>query len=44
MPRLPRILALLLLLPTLSGCALAIGAGAAIVADEIAEENGGNLF
>lgn len=38
------ILAALLLLPTVSGCAVAIGAGAAIAADEIAEENGGNLF
>ena len=44
MTTLPRILTLLLLLPALSGCALAIGAGAAIVADEVAEENGGNLL
>lgn len=42
--RLAKILALALLLPTVSGCAAAIGAGAAIVADEVAEDNGGNLF
>ncbi|MFQ6550086.1 hypothetical protein AADZ90_019235 [Aestuariibius sp. 2305UL40-4] len=29
---------------TLSGCVLALGAGAAIGADHIAEERGGNLF
>ncbi|MEM8850239.1 MAG: hypothetical protein AAGE03_09410 [Pseudomonadota bacterium] len=38
------ILALLMTAPALSGCALAVGAGAAVVADEIAEENGRNLF
>ena len=30
--------------PILSGCAAAVGAGAAIAADEAVEENGGNLF
>jgi hypothetical protein len=39
-----RVFAVLMILPVVSGCALAIGAGAAIVADEVAEENGGNLF
>ena len=42
--RLAQILALVLFLPALSGCAAAIGAGGAIAADEIAEDNGGNLF
>lgn len=41
---LTRLLAVLILLSTVSGCALAIGAGAAIIADEVVEENGGNLF
>ncbi|SDY78278.1 hypothetical protein SAMN05444004_103127 [Jannaschia faecimaris] len=40
-----RLLALALLLPTLSGCAAAaLGAAGAIIADEVAEDNGGNLF
>ncbi|MEM7643007.1 MAG: hypothetical protein AAF366_10810 [Pseudomonadota bacterium] len=39
-----KIITLLIALPMLSGCALAVGAGAAVVADEIAEENGRNLF
>lgn len=38
-------LALLLAAPALSGCAAAaLGAGGAIVADELAEDDGGNLF
>jgi hypothetical protein len=31
-------------LPLLNACAPAVGAGAAIAADEIAEQEGGNLF
>ncbi|CTQ48304.1 hypothetical protein [Jannaschia donghaensis] len=42
--RLKTLLAALLLLPVVSGCAAAVGAGAAIAADEVAEDNGGNLF
>ena len=42
--RLTQILAALMLLPAVSGCAAAVGAGGAIAADEVAEENGGNLF
>ena len=42
--KLTKILALALMLPALSGCAAAVGAGAAIAADEVAEDNGGNLF
>lgn len=43
--RLTRLLAVLMLLPAVSGCAaVALGAGGAIVADEVAEDNGGNLF
>ncbi|WGH79856.1 hypothetical protein [Jannaschia ovalis] len=39
------LLALLAFAPLASGCAaVAIGAGGAIVADTIAEEEGGNLF
>ena len=39
------ILALLMAAPALSGCAAAaLGAGGAIAADEIAENDGGNLF
>ncbi|CTQ31544.1 hypothetical protein [Jannaschia rubra] len=39
------ILALMLAAPTLSGCAAAaLGAGGAIAADEVAENEGGNLF
>ncbi|SDY78206.1 hypothetical protein SAMN05444004_103125 [Jannaschia faecimaris] len=44
MTRLTRILPLMMLLPAVSGCAAAIGAGAAIAADEVAEQEGGNLF
>ncbi|QFU07784.1 hypothetical protein PARPLA_02071 [Rhodobacteraceae bacterium THAF1] len=42
--RLTMILGLMLSLTTLGGCAAAVGAGAAIGADSIAEENGENLF
>ncbi|MFO6464562.1 hypothetical protein [uncultured Jannaschia sp.] len=43
--RLTKILALTLILPVLSGCAaVAVGAAGAIVADEVAENEGGNLF
>ncbi|MGB3690827.1 MAG: hypothetical protein WBA02_16170 [Jannaschia helgolandensis] len=43
--RLIRILALTMLLPTVSGCAAAaLGAGGAIAADTVAEDQGGNLF
>lgn len=39
------LIALLLAAPVLSGCAAAaLGAGGAIAADEIAENDGGNLF
>ena len=38
------ILAALLTAVGLSACAPAIGAGAAVVADSVAEDNGGNLF
>ncbi|MEM8824464.1 MAG: hypothetical protein AAGF30_12700 [Pseudomonadota bacterium] len=38
------LVALLMAVPVLSGCALAVGAGAAVVADQVAEENGRNLF
>jgi hypothetical protein len=31
-------------LPLLNACAPAVGAGAAVVADQVAEEEGGNLF
>jgi len=44
MPKSLTILMLLLAPLGLSGCAAAVGAGAAIAADEIAEEEGGNLF
>ena len=44
MSRATRVLALLMLLPAVSGCAAAVGAGGAIAADQVAEENGGNLF
>ena len=33
-----------LAVPALQGCAAAVGAGAAIAADEVAEEEGGDLF
>lgn len=40
-----RIIALLFLSAlSLSGCAVALGGAAAIVADEAAEQEGGNLF
>ncbi|WP_275296964.1 hypothetical protein [Jannaschia sp. Os4] len=40
-----KLAALLLALPLVAGCVpAAIGAGAAITADETAENNGGNLF
>ncbi len=43
--RLAKILALTLMLPTLSGCAAAaLGAGGAIAADRAVENEGGNLF
>ncbi len=43
--RLTRILALMMLLPAVSGCGAALLGGAgAIAADEVAENNGGNLF
>ena len=38
------ILALAVATPMLSACAPAVGAGAVIAADEVAEEEGGNLF
>lgn len=38
------LMAMLMAVPLLSGCAAAIGAGAAIAADQVAEEEGGNLF
>ena len=39
------IIALLLAAPLLSGCAAAaLGAGGAIAADQVAENDGGNLF
>ena len=38
------LLAAALALPVLQGCAAAVGAGAAIAADEVVEEEGGNLF
>lgn len=38
------VLALLLALPALSACGPLIGAGAAVAADEAAEDDGGNLF
>ena len=41
MPNLKLILTALLAAYTLSGCALAVGAGAAVVADEIIEEERG---
>ena len=44
MPRTLAILAALLAAAGLSACAPAIGAGAAVVADSVAEDNGGNLF
>ena len=45
MPRTLSILAVLMLaVGGLSACAPAIGAGAAVVADSVAEDNGGNLF
>ena len=45
MPRTLTILAALMLAASgLSACAPAIGAGAAIAADSVAEDNGGNLF
>ena len=45
MPRtLATIAALMLAASVLSACAPAIGAGAAVAADSIAEDNGGNLF
>ncbi|WP_280652826.1 hypothetical protein [Jannaschia formosa] len=37
-------LAALCALPLLSGCGVALGAGGAIAADEVAEEEGENLF
>ncbi|MGY9045831.1 hypothetical protein P775_06985 [Puniceibacterium antarcticum] len=43
--RLTRIIALMMLLPVVSGCAAAaVGAAGAIVADEVAEDNGNDLF
>lgn len=43
--RLKLILTALLILPAVSGCAAAaLGAGGAIAADEVVEDNGGNLF
>ena len=45
MPRtLATIAALMLAASGLSACAPAIGAGAAVAADSVAESNGGNLF
>ncbi|MEM7643006.1 MAG: hypothetical protein AAF366_10805 [Pseudomonadota bacterium] len=39
------LLAMLLTVPLLSGCAAAaLGAGGAILADEVVEDEGGNLF
>ena len=37
-------IAALATLPLVQGCAAAVGAGGAIAADQVAEENGGNLF
>ena len=43
--RLKTILTVLLLAPVVSGCAAAaLGAGGAVAADRVAEDNGGNLF
>ena len=42
--RLTMILGMLLSLTVLGGCAAAVGAGAAIGADSVAEQNGENLF
>ena len=42
--RVTMMLALLALAPLVSGCAAAVGAGAAVAADEAAEREGGNLF
>ena len=44
MPRTLAILAALLAATGLSACAPAVGAGAAIAADSVAESEGGNLF
>ena len=44
MPRTLVILSALMLSAGLSACAPAVGAGAAVVADSVAESNGGNLF
>jgi hypothetical protein len=40
----PWLILLFAALPLLNACAPAVGAGAAVVADEIAEQEGGNLF
>lgn len=43
--RLTRIIALMMFLPAISGCGAAVlGAAGAIAADEVAEDNGDNLF
>ena len=39
-----KIIAVVLGCLTLSGCAVGVGAAAAVIADEVAENRGGNLF